>query len=158
MHNCPPLYFPLPSLLSFDTHLTSGSQHPSGDHYKLEVTTCTLQSPHLCLFLQSPCAVYIPFTSPHTEKKVICFIMFPPAQACGLRYNKATLSDCRKQPQEMEMHCVTSSATSCYLFGQIFLFFFFRGNPLPSISLGIPESMSGSRRNKPAVSCSLLRL
>ncbi len=30
--------------------------------------------------------------------------------------------------------------------------------PLPSISPGIPESMSGSWRKKPAVSCSLLRL
>ncbi len=83
--------------------------------------------------------------------------MFPPAQARGLRY-KAILSDCRKQSQEMEMHCVTLSATSGYLFGRILPFFFFRGNPRPSISLGLQESMSGSWRNKPAVSCSLLRL
>lgn len=84
--------------------------------------------------------------------------MFPPTQTHGLRY-KVILSDCRKRSQEMEMHCVTLSATSGYLFGRIFLFFFFfHGNPLPSISHGIPKSMSGSRRNKPAVSCSLLRL
>lgn len=131
-HPDPPLDIPLPAPISSDTHLTSRSQHPSGDHYKLEVTTCTLQSLHLCVFLQSPCAVHIPFTSPLLEKKkkVTCFIMFPPAQACGLRY-KAMLSDCRKQSQEMEMHCVTSSATSGYLFRQIFLLFFFMGIPFP---------------------------
>lgn len=50
--------------------------------------------------------------------------MFPPARARGLRY-KAILSDCRKQSQEMEMHCVTLSATSGYLFGQICVSFFF---------------------------------
>lgn len=53
--------------------------------------------------------------------------MFPPAQARSLRY-KAILPDCRKQSQEMEMHCVTLSATSGYLFGRIFLLFF-HGNP-----------------------------
>lgn len=58
--------------------------------------------------------------------------MFPPAQARGLRY-KAILSDCRKQSQEMEMHCVTLSATSGYLFGRILPFFFpfFMGIPVP---------------------------
>lgn len=82
--------------------------------------------------------------------------MFPSTQARGLRY-KAILYDCRKQSQEMEMRCVTLSATSGYLFGRIFLFFL-HGNPPPSITLWVPELMSGSWRNKPAVSCSLLRL
>lgn len=142
------------SLLSCDTQLTSGMKHPSGDHYKLEVMTYTLQSPHLCLFLQWPCAVYPPLPLTLKKKKRNqSFIMFPSAQAHGLRY-KVILSDCRKQSQEMEMHCAASSATSGYLFGQIFL----HGNPLPSITLGIPESMPGSWKNKPAVSCNLLRL
>lgn len=73
--------------------------------------------------------------------------MFPSTQAHRLRY-KVILSDCRKQSQEMEMHCAASSATSGYLFRQIFL----HGNPLPSITL------PGSWKNKPAVSCNLLRL
>lgn len=52
-----------------DTQLTSGLRHPSGDHYKLGVVTCTLQSPHLCLFLQSPCTVYRTSTSSTTMEK-----------------------------------------------------------------------------------------
>lgn len=60
--------------------------------------------------------------------------MFPLTQARGLRY-KAILSDCRKQSQEMEMHCVTLSATSGYLFGRIFLLFLFFSWESPSLHL-----------------------
>lgn len=54
--------------LSSDTRLTSGSQHPSGDHYKFEVTTCTLQSLHRCFFLQQPGTAERSSTSPHSEQ------------------------------------------------------------------------------------------
>lgn len=37
------------STLSSATRMTSAAKHPSGEHYKLEVMACTLQSPHLCL-------------------------------------------------------------------------------------------------------------
>lgn len=60
--------------------------------------------------------------------------MFPPTQARGLRY-KAILSDCRKRSQEMEMHCVTLSATSGYLFVRIFLLFLFFSWESPSLRL-----------------------
>lgn len=121
MHDCPPLHFPLS-----DTQLTSGSLHPSGDHYKSEVTTCRRQSLHLCLFLQQPGAADRSSASPRSETKrgVIGFIMPPLVRACGCR-RKTIQCDGRKQPQEMEMHCVDSSATWNYLFRQISLFPFF---------------------------------
>lgn len=56
--------------------------------------------------------------------------------------------DCRKQSQEMEMHCVTASATLDSLFGRIFLSPPPSGNPLPWISPHIPEMMCEYRRGK----------
>lgn len=46
-----------------------------------------------------------------------CIWNVSPPQASWLRY-KTILCDCRKQSQEMEMHCIASSATSGYLFWQ----------------------------------------
>lgn len=53
----------------------------------------------------------------------------------------------------MEMHCDSSIAPFIWT-----IFLFFHGNPLSSITLGIPESTAGSWRIMSAVSCSLLRL
>lgn len=71
-------------------------------------------------------------------KKGTGFVMFPPALTRSLRH-KAILSGCRKQSQEMGMHCVTLSATSGYLFGRIFPFFFM-GIPFSHFLPGIPDS------------------
>lgn len=135
MHDCPPLPFPLS-----DTPLTSGSLHPSGDHYKSEVTTCRLQSLHLCLFLQQPGAADRRSSSPRSETKR-GVIMPPLVRACGRRH-KPIQRDGRKRPQEVEMHCVISSATWSYLFRQfsLFSFFFFKvGNLHSSIPAGFRE-------------------
>lgn len=110
-------------------------------------------SPHTSAFSCSNPLLYTYASLPLTlekkkEKKVMCLIMFPPVQARSLRY-KAILSDCRKQSQEMEMHCVALSATSGYLFGRTSLFFFFHGNPpFFCISLGILEPMCERWRKK----------
>lgn len=58
-------------------------------------------------------------------KKGICFVKLPRYTLVHWDIKQSCQSgpDCRKQSQEMEMHCVTMSATLGYLFGQIFPFF-----------------------------------
>lgn len=59
--------------------------------------------------------------------------MFPPVQAISDGDYKAILSEYRKQSQEMEMHRNVLSATSSYLFGQIFCLVSWE---FPSVQIG----------------------
>lgn len=80
---------------------------------------------------QLPGATCTPGFHSHWKSKGICFVELPRCTLVHWDIKQSCQSgpDCRKQSQEMEMHCVTTSTTLGYLFGQISPFF----------SLGIPS-------------------
>lgn len=134
LHNWPSLYFPVthswPRTHNIhQVNITSWRSWPAHSNRHTSGSVCS--NPVLHTYPSLPLLL---------KQKVINFIMFPLVQACGLRY-KVILCDGRKQSQKMEMHCIVSSATSGYLFGQICIFFL-HGNPPPSITLAFPELMS----------------
>lgn len=151
LHTWPSLYFPVthswPRTHNIhQVNITSWRSWPAHSNRHTSASFCS--NPVLHTYPSLPLLL---------KQKVISFIMFPLVQACGLRY-KVILCDGRKQSQKMEMHCIASSATSGYLFGQICIFFSTWESPSLHHSCIPRADVGGGRRNKSAVSCSLLRL
>lgn len=153
---CPPCS----SLFSSDSRLTSGSQHPSDDHYK--VGGHDLHTPiatPLPLPAVTLCCIHTPHFLSHWKKQPSS------ASKCFPRHKLMDWDIKRSRLTAGNSHRKWRCAATLwvplqdiYLDEILFFPFFLHGNPHPSITPGVPQSMSGSWRSKPAVSCSLLRL
>lgn len=111
-----------------------------------------------------PGATCTPGFHSHWKSKGICFVALPRCTLVHWDIKQSCQSgpDCRKQSQEMEMHCVTTSTTLGYLFGQIFPFFLWESPPqdfswYPSDDVWALGGKK-TRKKSASVSCSSSRL